>query len=173
MAWRTPHVRIGIGYDIHRLAEGRRLVLGGVELPGPAGLLGHSDGDAVLHAIADAILGAAALGDIGEHFPDSADEWRNADSADILKVVLKMITERSLAVHNVDANVVAERPKLATAKARMQQRIAELLGIPPSRVSVKARTAEGLGPVGRGEAIEAHAAVLLEETPPRPERAYA
>ncbi len=156
-------MRIGIGYDIHRLKEGRRLMLGGVELPGPLGLVGHSDGDAVLHAIADAILGAAALGDLGDHFPDSSDEWRDADSADILSAVVEMAAGRSMRVHNVDVNVVAQRPKLSAAKAQMRCRIAAILGIAASSVSVKARTAEGLGPVGRGEAIEAHAVVLMEE----------
>jgi 2-C-methyl-D-erythritol 2,4-cyclodiphosphate synthase len=165
-------MRTGIGYDIHRLVEGRRLVLGGVELPGPVGLAGHSDGDAVLHAIADAILGAAALGDLGEHFPDTADEWRDADSADILSAVVKMAAERSLAVHNVDVNVVAERPKLGAAKAQMRRKIAAILGVPPGRVSVKARTAEGLGPVGRGEAIEAQAVVLLDEIGSQQDAAY-
>ncbi len=155
-------MRIGIGFDIHRLVTGRRLVLGGVEFPGPVGLLGHSDGDAVLHAVADAILGAAALGDIGEHFPDTCEQWRDADSAQILSAVVKMAAERSLKVRNVDVNVIAQTPRLGDAKADMQRRIAEVLGIPPGCVSVKARTAEGLGPVGRGEAIEAQAVALLE-----------
>ncbi len=155
-------MRIGIGYDIHRLVTGRPLVLGGVEFPGPVGLLGHSDGDAVLHAVADAILGAAALGDIGEHFPDTCEQWRGADSAQILSAVVKMAAERSLKVRNVDVNVIAQTPRLGDAKADMQRRIAQVLGVPPGCVSVKARTAEGLGPVGRGEAIEAQAVALLE-----------
>ena len=155
-------MRIGIGYDIHRLVTGRRLVLGGVEIPGPVGLLGHSDGDAVLHAVADAILGAAALGDIGEHFPDTCEQWRDADSAQILSAVVKMAAERSLKVRNVDVNVIAQTPRLAEARDAMRRRIAELLGIPARHVSVKARSSEGLGPIGRGEAIEAQAVVLLE-----------
>jgi len=156
-------LRIGIGYDIHRVARGRRLVLGGVEVPCPIGLVGHSDGDAVLHAIADAILGAAGLGDLGEHFPDTDHRWRDADSAHILATVVNMAAGARLRVRNVDVNVIAESPKLGAAKERMRHRIAALLGIAPGCVSVKARTAEGLGPVGRGEAIEAHAVALLDE----------
>jgi len=164
-------VRIGIGYDIHRLEKGRRLVLGGVEVPAPAGLLGHSDGDVVLHAVAEAILGAAALGDLGEHFPDTEPRWRDADSADILRAVVAMARQRRLAVRNADVNVIAERPRLGERKAQMRRRIAALLGVPESRVSVKARTAEGLGPVGRGEAIEAQAVVLMQEAGPAGEDA--
>ena len=159
-------MRIGIGYDIHRLEEGRRLVLGGVEIPGPVGLAGHSDADAVLHAIADAILGAAALGDIGEHFPNNDSRWCNADSGEILQAVLKMAEARHFAVCNVDVNVVAEWPKLGPIKGQIRANVAALLGLPLDRVSIKARTAEGLGLVGRREAIEAYAAVLLEEATP-------
>jgi 2-C-methyl-D-erythritol 2,4-cyclodiphosphate synthase len=158
-------MRIGIGYDIHRLEEGRRLVLGGVEIPSPVGLAGHSDADAVLHAIADAVLGAAALGDIGDHFPNNCSRWCNADSATILEAVLKMAAARQLKVCNVDVNVVAEWPKLGPRKGQIRANVASLLGLPPDRVSIKARTAEGLGPVGRREAIEVHAVVLMEEVP--------
>jgi 2-C-methyl-D-erythritol 2,4-cyclodiphosphate synthase len=157
-------MRVGIGYDIHALQEGRRLILGGVEFPGPVGLAGHSDADAVYHAVADAILGAAALGDLGEHFPDTSEEWRDADSARILAAVVRMAEARSLRVCNVDLNIVAERPRIGPKKAQIRANLASLLGVQPERVSVKARTAEGLGPVGRLEAIEVHAVVLLEET---------
>jgi len=158
-------MRIGIGYDIHRLQSGRRLVLGGVEFPGPVGLAGHSDADVVLHAVADAILGAAGLGDIGEHFPDKSEKWRDADSAVILSSTVAMAAERSLAVHNVDVNVVAQTPRIGARKGPMRQKVASLLGVPTERVSIKARSAEGLGPVGRMEAIEVQAVVLLEEIP--------
>lgn len=157
-------MRIGIGYDIHRLQEGRKLVLGGVEIPGPLGLAGHSDADAVLHAIADAILGAAALGDLGEHFPDTCQRWRDADSSCILAAAVEMAGARSLRVHNVDVNVIAEWPKLGPIKGQISANVASMLGLPADRVSIKARSAEGMGPVGRQEAIEVHAVVLLEET---------
>ncbi len=164
-------MRIGIGYDIHRLQKGRRLVLGGVEFPGPVGLAGHSDADVVLHAVADAILGAAGLGDLGEHFPDTSDEWRGADSAQLLAQVARMAAARSLRVHNLDVNLLAEAPRIGPKKEAMRANLASLLGLPADRVSIKARTAEGLGPVGRCEAIEAHAVVLMEETPAQDEKA--
>jgi len=157
-------MRIGIGYDIHRLVEGRRLMLAGVEFPGPVGLEGHSDADAVLHAVADAILGAAALGDLGEFFPDTDERWRDVASSDIMAEVMKMAARRKLVVHNVDLNIIAQKPKLGEAKKEMRRNIARLVGIPVGRVSVKARTAEGLGPVGTGEAIEVQAVVLMEES---------
>ena len=157
-------MRIGIGYDIHRRKEGRRLVLGGVEFPGEPGLEAHSDGDVVLHAVADAVLGAAALGDLGEHFPDTDQKWRDADSGDILAAVVAMTGERRLRVRNLDVNVIAERPKIGPKKDQMRANLAAILGVSRDDVSVKARTAEGLGPVGRGEAIEAHAVVLLDES---------
>ncbi len=158
-------MRVGIGYDIHRLEPGRRLVLGGVEFPGPVGLAGHSDADAVLHAVADAILGAAALGDLGEHFPDTSEQWRDADSAVILGRAVAMARDRRLRVGNVDVNVVAQTPRIGPRREEMRARVASLLGVSLERVSIKARTAEGLGPVGRKEAIEVHAVVLLEEIP--------
>jgi 2-C-methyl-D-erythritol 2,4-cyclodiphosphate synthase len=157
-------MRIGIGYDIHRLVEGRRLLLAGVEFPGPVGLEGHSDADAVLHAVADAILGAAALGDLGEFFPDTDERWRDVASSEIMGEVMKMAARRKLVVHNVDVNVIAQQPKLGEAKKEMRRNIARLVGVPVGRVSVKARTAEGLGPVGTGEAIEVQAVVLMEES---------
>lgn len=159
-------MRIGIGYDIHRLQKGRRLVLGGVEFPGPVGLAGHSDADVVLHAVADAVLGAAALGDIGEHFPDTSEEWRGADSSVILKHAVRMAAENSLVVRNVDVNIIAQTPRIGERKREMRANIARLVGTPLDRVSVKARTAEELGPVGRAEAIETQAVVLLEPAGP-------
>ncbi len=159
-------MRVGIGYDIHRLRAGARLVLGGVEIPGPLGAVGHSDADAALHAVADAVLGAAALGDLGHHFPDTAQEWKDRDSRDILAAVVEMARSRAgLRVHNVDVNIVLEAPRIAGSRDRMREAIAGVLGVPLDRVSVKARTAEGLGPVGRGEAVEAQAVVLMVEEP--------
>ncbi|MFO8008519.1 MAG: 2-C-methyl-D-erythritol 2,4-cyclodiphosphate synthase [Candidatus Brocadiia bacterium] len=156
-------MRIGIGYDIHRFGQRPPLILGGVSLPEAPRLEGHSDGDALLHAVADAVLGAAALADIGEHFPDDDPRWEDADSALILAEALRLARdERRLQPVNVDVNVVAERPRLAPYREAIRARLAELLGLPEDAVGVKARTAEGLGPVGRGEAIEVHAAVLME-----------
>ena len=157
-------MRVGIGYDIHRLAPGRRLVLGGVEFPGPVGLAGHSDADAVMHAIADAILGAAALGDLGDHFPDDSPQWEGADSRDLLRAAAdSALTQRAMRPHNVDVNIIAQAPRLKDKKFQMRRNIAAVLGLPVERVSVKARTAEGLGPVGRQEAIEVQAVVLMHE----------
>ena len=157
-------MRIGQGYDIHRLKEGRRLVLGGVDIPCEVGLEGHSDADAVMHAVADAVLGATALGDIGEHFPDESPEWDGADSERILAQTLKMARQRrALIPGNVDVNVLAERPKLASYKRQMRRNLARVLGLPAEAVSVKARTGEGLGPVGRGEAIEVFAVIAMKK----------
>jgi 2-C-methyl-D-erythritol 2,4-cyclodiphosphate synthase len=157
-------MRVGIGYDIHKFGADRALRIGGVEVPGAPGLIGHSDADPVMHAVADAILGAAALGDIGEHFPDTDPRWNDADSALILAEAARLAAERrKLACVNVDVNVILERPKLGDRKEAMQARLAGILGLPISHVSVKARTAEGVGPVGRGEAVEVHAVVLMEE----------
>ncbi len=157
-------MRVGIGYDIHRFGADRPLVLGGVEFPGEPGLVGHSDADAVLHAVADAVLGAAALGDIGEHFPDTDPQWKDADSSLILAQSLRLAEERRRLVPvNVDVNVIAQRPRLAERKREMCARLAEVLSLPVERVSVKGRTGEGLGPVGRGEAVEVHAVVLMEQ----------
>ncbi|NLW51650.1 MAG: 2-C-methyl-D-erythritol 2,4-cyclodiphosphate synthase [Candidatus Brocadiaceae bacterium] len=156
-------MRIGNGYDIHRLGANRMLVLGGVQFPGEPGLIGHSDADPVMHALADAVLGAAALGDIGEHFPDTDPAWKGADSAGILAEALRLAAvERGLRPVNVDVNVIAERPRLAERKAAIRARLAAVTGLPADCVSVKARTAEGLGPVGRREAIEVHAVVLMD-----------
>jgi 2-C-methyl-D-erythritol 2,4-cyclodiphosphate synthase len=152
---------IGHGYDSHRLAVDRRLVLGGVEIPADRGLDGHSDADVLTHAIMDALLGAAGLGDIGHHFPDTDERWRGADSVALLGEVVRMVTEAGLEPVNVDATVVLERPKLAPHREAMRARLAETIGLPVARVNVKATTAEGMGPIGRGEGAEAHAVVLL------------
>ncbi|MFW6164122.1 MAG: 2-C-methyl-D-erythritol 2,4-cyclodiphosphate synthase [Planctomycetota bacterium] len=156
-------MRVGIGYDIHRLVAGRPLRLGGVDVPSPLGLLGHSDGDVLLHAVADALLGAAALGDIGEHFPDADPAYQDADSAELLTAALEQVREAGYEPVNLDANVLAERPRLGRHKAMMRERVAALLGLPPERVSIKARSHEGLDAVGRGRAIAAQAVVLIEE----------
>ncbi len=157
-------MRIGAGYDIHRLKAGRRLILGGVLIESVLGLDGHSDADVVLHSISDALLGAAALGDIGEHFPDTSPEWKDADSAVMLRQVLDMISEQGYVIQNIDINIIAQEPRLGPAKKNIAANIAALLGLDTSQVSVKARTKEGLGPVGEGRAIEALAAVLIEKT---------
>lgn len=153
--------RIGIGYDAHRFAPGRRLVLGGVEVPHALGLLGHSDADVLLHAIADAILGAAALGDIGHHFPPSDPRFRDADSLDLLREAVRLVGEAGYVVGNVDATVVAEAPKVAPHAPAMRARIARALGTTEANVSVKATTNEGMGFVGREEGIAALAVALL------------
>ena len=150
-------MRVGIGYDSHRLAEGRRLVLGGVEIAHPRGLAGHSDGDVLTHAVIDAILGAAGLGDLGEQFPDTEERWRDADSLDLLRVVLGQV---SGAVANVDATVVCEEPRLAPHRPRIERLLSEALSAP---VSVKATTNEGMGWIGRGEGIACIAVVLLSD----------
>lgn len=155
-------MRVGLGYDIHRLVEGRPLVLGGVRIPFERGLLGHSDGDALLHAIADALLGAAALGDIGQHFPDTDLCFQDADSADLLRHAAALVSQRGWRVASVDANVVAQAPKMAPHLEAMRARIASILEVGVDAVSVKARTNEGLDAVGRGEAIAVQAVVLIE-----------
>ena len=155
-------MRIGNGYDVHRLVEGRRLIIGGVEIDFPRGLLGHSDADVLLHAIIDALLGAAALGDIGQHFPDNDPSIKNIDSGVMLQRVNQLLRQKNYSVVNVDSIVVAQRPKLAPHIHSMRKRIAELLEIDIDRVSVKAKTEEGLGFTGSGEGIAAHAVVLIE-----------
>src|SRR2546427_9512033 len=155
--------RAGIGHDLHRLAEGRKLVLGGVEVPFHKGPLGHSDGDALAHAICDALLGAAALGDMGQHFPDSSPKWRTASSLGFLRHVRKLLDTAGYTVLNIDATVGLERPKLAPYIPRMRKKLAAALGIEPRQVSVKAKTAEGLGTVGRGQAVRAGAIALIEQ----------
>ncbi len=156
-------MRIGCGYDVHRLIEGRRLILGGVEIPYERGLLGHSDADVLLHAISDALLGAAALGDIGKHFPDSDPAYEGADSLELLRRIAGLLTEKGYEIVNVDATVLLERPKLRPYIDRMRERISAALEIPVSGVSVKASTEEGLGFTGREEGIAAQAVALIEE----------
>lgn len=157
--------RVGQGWDIHRLVPDRPLRLGGVEIPFERGLLGHSDGDAVLHAIADALLGALALGDIGQHFPDTDPRFRGADSALLLGHVLRLVRRRGWRPRNIDVTVLAERPRLAPHAAAMRARIAALLGLDQADVGLKARTMEGLGAIGAGDAIGALAVVLVEPRP--------
>ncbi len=153
--------RIGIGYDSHRLIEGRPLILGGEIVPHSAGLKGHSDGDALCHAITDAILGAAALGDIGRHFPDTDPQYRDANSLGLLARAVSLVRDAGYAVENVDAVVIAERPKLAPHADRIRARLAATLGVEVGAVSVKGKTNEGMGEVGRAEGIAVHAVALL------------
>ena len=156
-------MRIGQGYDVHRLVEGRRLVLGGVDIPWEKGLLGHSDADVLTHAVMDALLGAAGLGDIGKHFPDTDPAYKGADSLKLLERVVVLLEERGFAVGNVDATVLAQRPKLAPYIPKMRENLARVMGLDPSRVNVKATTEEGLGFTGSGEGMAAHAVALIEE----------
>ncbi len=153
--------RIGQGYDSHRLVEGRKLILGGVEIPHERGLLGHSDADALLHAITDAILGAAALGDIGKHFPDTAEEFRGADSRVLLREAARRVRATGYDIGNVDCTIIAQRPKMAPHIATMAANIAADLGVPVGHVNVKAKTNEKLGYLGREEGINAEAVALL------------
>ena len=160
----TPSVaipRIGQGWDTHALVPGRKLIIGGVEIDHPVGLLGHSDADVLLHAIIDALLGAAGLGDIGTHFPDTHAQFKGADSVLLLAETGRLLTARGHRVGNIDSTVIAEAPKLAPHIAAMRVRIAGALGIEVSQVNVKAKTAEKLGPVGQGLSMEAQAVVLL------------
>jgi 2-C-methyl-D-erythritol 2,4-cyclodiphosphate synthase len=154
-------VRIGIGYDIHRLVEGRKLILGGVEIPFEKGLLGHSDSDVLTHAICDALLGAAALGDIGSHFPDTDPRFKGASSLDMLAHVVELLTEQGYRIANIDATVITEKPKLAPHIATIRQQLATVMQINVGQVSVKAKTNEKLDAVGSGEAMQAQAIALL------------
>ena len=153
---------VGIGYDIHRLAEGRELVLGGVSIPAAKGLLGHSDADVLTHAIIDALLGAAALGDIGQHFPDNDPQYAGCYSLDLLAVAYRLVTTAGYVVHNIDTTIIAEQPKLAPFIDEMRQRLAHALQLEVRQVSVKATTNEGIGPIGQGEGIAAFAVCQLE-----------
>jgi len=155
-------MRIGHGYDVHRLVEGRKLILGGVDIPYEKGLLGHSDADVLLHAISDAILGAIAEGDIGKHFPDTDPRYKGADSLKLLAHVMDLADSKGYRLGNLDATVVAQRPKLAPYIQRMRENIAAVLAAKPDRVNVKATTTEELGFAGRGEGIAAYAVVLME-----------
>ncbi len=156
-------MRIGHGYDVHRLVEGRKLILGGVEIPFEKGLLGHSDADVLAHAIMDALLGAAALGDIGKLFPDNDPAYEGADSLILLQRVTEVLAENRYKIGNVDATVLAQRPKLALHIPLMREKLAQAMGTDMGRVSVKATTEEGLGFTGTGEGIAAHAVALIEE----------
>jgi 2-C-methyl-D-erythritol 2,4-cyclodiphosphate synthase len=153
--------RIGQGFDVHQLIEGRKLIIGGVTIPYEKGLLGHSDADVLLHAICDAVLGAAALGDIGRHFSDTDPRYRNIDSRVLLRNVGNLLAERGYRVVNVDATIIAQAPRMASHIPSMIANIAQDLGMQPGDVNVKAKTAERLGPVGRGEGIEAEAVCLI------------
>jgi 2-C-methyl-D-erythritol 2,4-cyclodiphosphate synthase len=158
-------LRIGHGQDIHRLVQGRRLLLGGVHVPAPFGLLGHSDGDVVLHAIGDAILGAIGRGDIGGFFPDTDARYRDADSAELLAAIVAMMDQQGFCIVNIDVTVSAERPRLAPHREDIRRRIAEITGADVASISLKAKTNEGLDAVGNGEAIAATAVVLLQSSP--------
>ena len=155
-------MRVGHGYDVHRLVEGRKLILGGVEIPWEKGLLGHSDADVLLHALMDAMLGAAALGDIGQHFPDSDERYAGADSLQLLAEASRLLTEAGYRLVNVDCTILAQRPKLMPHVPAMRANIARVLGVELDAVSVKATTEEGLGFTGDGSGIAAHAVVLIE-----------
>lgn len=154
-------MRIGTGYDVHRLAEGRKCILGGVEIPYEKGLLGHSDADVLLHAVMDALLGAAALGDIGKHFPDTEEEYRGISSVKLLKKVGELLEEHTFLIENIDATIIAQAPKMRPYIDTMRENIASALGVEISRISVKATTEEGLGFTGSGEGISAQAVCLL------------
>ena len=157
-------MRIGHGYDVHRLVEGRDLILGGVKIDYEKGLLGHSDADVLLHAVSDALLGAAGLGDIGRHFPDTDPKYKGADSLELLREVYRKISEKGYRVGNIDVTMVAQRPKLKDFIPQMQENIAAAVGVTPDRVNVKATTEERLGFTGTGEGMSCHAVCLLEET---------
>lgn len=154
--------RIGMGYDIHRLEGGRRLVLGGIDIPFGAGLLGHSDGDALAHAVIDALLGALGESDIGAHFPDSDPRYKGARSAGLLEAVVAIVRSRGGAVVNIDAVIVAEEPKMGPHIPAMRAALAPILGVPPSALGIKAKTNEGLGPIGEKKAIACYAVALIE-----------
>lgn len=156
-------MRIGFGYDVHRLTTGRKLILGGVDVPFEKGLLGHSDADVLLHAVIDALIGAAGLGDIGRHFPPSDQEYKDASSMDLLRKTVDMIEEKGFIVYNVDSTIVCESPKLAPYIPEMARNIAGCAGCPVEMINVKAKTEEGLGFTGSGEGMAAYAVALLEE----------
>lgn len=154
-------IRVGHGYDVHRLAENRKLIIGGVEIPWELGLLGHSDADVLLHAISDAILGAAALGDIGRHFPDTDERYKGADSLVLLKEVCKKAADKGYAVSNIDATIIAQKPKMKDYIPQMRENVAKVCCIDVDRVNIKATTEEKLGFTGRQEGISAHSVCLL------------
>ncbi len=158
-------MRIGHGYDVHRLVEGRKLIMGGVDIPWEKGLLGHSDADVLLHAIADAILGALAMGDIGKHFPDTDPAFKGANSMKLLAHVVGLAGQKGYAVGNLDATIIAQKPKMAPHIQAMRENIAKVCGVDAERINVKATTEEGLGFTGTGEGISSHAVVLMERIP--------
>lgn len=153
--------KIGHGYDIHRTAEGRKMILGGVEIPYDKGLLGHSDADVLIHAIVDSILGALGKGDIGTHFPDTDDKYLNIDSAILLKNTMKILSDEGYIIGNVDSTVIAQKPKLNPHIPAIRENLAKILNLPPEAVNVKAKTEEGLGYIGAGEAVSSHAVVII------------
>ena len=156
-------MRVGMGYDVHKLTEGRDLILGGVTIPWEKGLLGHSDADVLIHAVMDALLGAVALGDIGKHFPDTDPAYKGISSLKLLEHVMCLLKRNGFSVGNVDAVIIAQKPKMAPHIPQMRKNLAEAMGIPEGRVNVKATTEEGLGFTGRGEGIASQAVCLLEE----------
>ncbi|MEA3394613.1 MAG: 2-C-methyl-D-erythritol 2,4-cyclodiphosphate synthase [Pseudomonadota bacterium] len=155
------NIRVGEGWDVHALVAGRKLIIGGVEIPFHLGLLGHSDADVLLHAMTDALLGAAGLGDIGRHFPDTAPQFRGADSVALLREAARRVREQGWQIGNVDSTIIAQAPKMAPHIAAMRECIAAALAVDATQVNVKAKTAEKLGPVGQGQSIEARAVTLL------------
>jgi 2-C-methyl-D-erythritol 2,4-cyclodiphosphate synthase len=154
-------IKIGTGYDVHRLTAGRKLIIGGVNIPFDKGLLGHSDADVLVHAIMDALFGAAGMGDIGRHFPDSDDKYKDANSLNLLRETIRIIRKKSLEIGNIDATVIAEKPKLSPYIEEMKNNIAAALEISPENINIKATTEEGLGFTGSGEGIAANAVTLL------------
>ena len=158
-------MRVGTGYDLHRLEPGRKLIIGGVEIPHEMGLIGHSDADVLCHAVADAILGAAAQGDIGRHFPDTDPKWKGADSIDLLKRAADIVRAAGFSISNVDAVVIAERPKLSPHVDAMRRKLAEAMSVDVAAISVKGKTNEKVGALGRNEAIAVHAVALLSLSP--------
>jgi 2-C-methyl-D-erythritol 2,4-cyclodiphosphate synthase len=157
-------VRCGIGYDLHRLAEGRKLIIGGMEIPFDKGPVGHSDGDVVAHAMVDALLGAAGLGDIGTHFPDSDPKWKGANSLIFLEHARKLLDEKNFTIDHIDAVVILEKPKLGPHFPTMREVLARALGVPSEKVHLKAKTNEGVDAVGRGEAIAAHVIATISKS---------
>tara|TARA_B100001093_G_scaffold519277_1_gene607512 strand:+ start:5419 stop:5904 length:486 start_codon:yes stop_codon:yes gene_type:complete len=158
-------MRVGFGYDSHRFCEGNHIMIGGVRVPHHAAFLAHSDGDVLLHAVGDALLGAAALGDIGQHFPDTDTSFKDADSAMLIGQILKLLKARSLSIHNIDATLIAEQPKFSSLMVSIRQSLADIIGLPISQVSVKATTNEKMGSLGRSEGIAAHVVVLISNDP--------
>jgi len=159
---------LGIGYDIHRLTDNRKLIMGGILFDTPYGLYGHSDADVVLHAVCDALLGAAAMGDIGEHFPDTDQRWKGVSSQIIIASVVALVNEKGYSVNNIDVNIIAERPKVSSRKYDIKENLAKLLNVDSGRVNIKAKTNEGLDAIGRGEAIVSQVIVSLNENNQNP-----